>query len=142
MLGDSGDVLQQKVMSGQLSHRILTALMWGATRRNHRRDLPDLASIHDLLDDIEDEYEDAEGGEMMDKVIIPLMSAYLRQSPERMKKMMRGESPEEDSEENPTERANPERDTERDQDKPTRKPKPKAVKGDRTGTGPREEGAA
>lgn len=133
MLGDSGDVLQQKVMSGQLSYRILTALMWGATRRNHRRDLPDLASIHDLLDDIEDEYEDAEGGEMMDNVIIPLMSAYLRQSPERMKKMMRGESPEEDSEENPTER---------DQDKPTRKPKPKAVKGDRTGTGPREEGAA
>ncbi len=109
-LGETGDLLQERVGNGRLGHRVLTALMWGATRKNHRRDLPEVDDIDDLMDDLNEENEGDDTGEKaLQNFVLPLMAAYTRRAPEELDRMMKGEEPSTNGE------------APKDQDKPARK---------------------
>lgn len=111
-LGMDGDTLQMRVGQGRLGSRVLTALMWGGTRKYHRDDLRDVEAIDDLMDEITEQYEDDETGERArDGFVLPLMAAYLRKTPDELRRRMNGE----------------EEEAPKDQDKPKGKPKIKAA---------------
>lgn len=81
-LGASGEYLARMAGSENMDTRTLTALVWGSTRKNHEMDLPDIASIDDLLDDINDYYtnDDRYGNQIWKGFVMPLMAAYFRRS--------------------------------------------------------------
>lgn len=89
-LGMDGDTLQMRVGQLRLGSRIRTALMWGGTRKYHREELPDVNSIDDLMDDLEEQYEDTEDPNVVeDGYFVPLLAAYLRADPEDIKDLFR-----------------------------------------------------
>lgn len=120
-LGMDGDTLQMRVGQLRLGSRIRTALMWGGTRKYHREALPDVDSVDDLMDELEEQFEDDKNPERVeDDYFVPLLAAYLRADPEDIKDLFRrarGEAPKGKAKEE-----------KKDQDKPKGKPKPKAVK--------------
>lgn len=88
-MGQSGEYIQSMLERGVVDQRLTTGLLFGATRKNHKEDLPSIEHIDDLMDDISDEYEDDETGEKMrNGFIIPLMAAYLRRPQKELRDMM------------------------------------------------------
>lgn len=96
-LGDSGDMLRQRVMQMQISDRIEAALLFGGTRRHHARDYPDEVAIDELIDAIKDYYEDEDDEDAaIDNYYAPMLGAYMRTNPKNIAALMKGEDPPED----------------------------------------------
>lgn len=90
MLGKSGEYIQSMMDKGVMDQRLMTALMWGGTRKNHEADLPEVDDIDDLIDEMMDEVED-DPQKMID-IMSAVMAAYARGDREAIKKgMQRGQ---------------------------------------------------
>lgn len=88
-MGTSGEYIQTMMNNGVMDQRLMTALLWGGTRKNHETDLPEIDDIDDLIDDMLDELEGDDGTKMINNFMAPLMAAYGRQDLETVKRGMR-----------------------------------------------------
>lgn len=97
MLGEGGNALRQHVNTMQISDRIETALLWGATRKFHARDVRDIDDVDQLKDRINDYYEEEDDEDaVIDNYMAPLIACYLRVSNAYIGALMKGEEPEVD----------------------------------------------
>lgn len=93
---ESGEIMQNlgKVGPGD---RIKTALFFGATRKHHARDFPNVFAVDNFMDDFADAKEDAEEaseGAALDmelELIASLLAAYQRTDKKGLLKRFRGE---------------------------------------------------
>lgn len=119
------DIEQSEVMAridtGRVGARILTALLFGATRKFHRRELPSIVDIDELMDTIADDAEDF--GKESRALSVALIAAYTRSNPSDIEAQILGEEPASRNGSNGASEEVP-----KDQDKPTRKPKQKPAK--------------
>lgn len=83
------------------SDKVRTALFWGATRKFHARDFPNVAMVDGFYDDFDDAIAEAEDGgwELQQELVSALMAAFLRADKNEFKRRMQGEAPAEEEEE-------------------------------------------
>lgn len=95
--------INAKIDAGQIGPRILSALLYGATRKFHARALPTMMAIDNLMDDIDEASQ--ENAEVGTDLFASLASAYLRTDKKVILERMKGEEPEpeEDPKEDPKE---------------------------------------
>lgn len=127
LLGMEQSEIEGRINTGRIGARITTGLLFGATRRYHRRDLPSVFEIDELFDEIDDYADDpvAEG----QKIMTHLTAAYTKSQVSDVEARLMGEEPAK-NDDAPGLGA-PQT---KDQDKPARgrKPKPKTAKAEPT----------
>ncbi len=69
--------INEKLAAGQIGPRILSALVFGATRKYHGRQFPNMTAVDNLLDSIEDADEDADGAPNATELFLSVASAFL-----------------------------------------------------------------
>lgn len=89
------DIEQSEVLArintGRIGRRLISALLYGATRKFHRRDFPSIADVDDLMDEIDDDAEDAD--KETQALAIALIAAYTRSNPSDIEARILGEEP-------------------------------------------------
>ncbi len=73
--------------------RIQSALLFGASRKYHRRDVPNMAAVDALMDKVEDADEETQV-----EFLAVLMALFFRSDKETWIKILNGEPPEEEEE--------------------------------------------
>ena len=84
--------INAKMDKGGPGPRIVSALFFGATRKFHLRDFPNMQAVHAFMDEIEeadDDIEEADDKHYLD-LIISLMAAYMRTSKKELQDRMKG----------------------------------------------------
>lgn len=102
--------------------RILTGILFGATRKYHARDLPNIMFCHNFMDEVREA-----GAEEYDDLRTSLAAAYLGIGKEELIRRMSPPTPEEDSEPDPKEEGELEAEPETEP-----KPEPEEVTAART----------
>ena len=93
---ESGQIMENLGKTGP-GDRIKTALFFGATRKHHARDFPNVFAVDNFMDDFTDAKEDAEEaseGSALDmelELIASLLAAYQRKDKKVLLKMFKGE---------------------------------------------------
>lgn len=87
---ESSDIMRKLDAPGD---RIKTALFFGATRKHHLRDFPNLGMVDRFMDDITDAKDDCETPEEAQEIEVELLSslyaAYLREDKSKFQEMLR-----------------------------------------------------
>ncbi len=94
-LGMESSEILSKINTGRLGARIVTGLFWGATRKFHRNDFPDVSDVDDYMDEIDDEADDdSKAGQ---NILVALVAAYTRSNPSEIEAALMGEEAEQPS---------------------------------------------
>ena len=98
MLGMEAGEINQKM--GVAGDRIKTGLFWGATRKHHTRDFPNITAVDNFLDDFADAKAEADdGGDGLEiDLVTSLLAAYLRQDKKVLMGQIEGEADEDEEE--------------------------------------------
>lgn len=82
-----------RINSGRLGARLVTGMFWGATRKFHRNEFPDVDSVDDYMDEIDDEAENQDAAAQ--KMLIALIAAYTKSNPSDIETALMGEEADE-----------------------------------------------
>ena len=96
-LGMEWPQIGEKINESGPGYRIQSALFFGATRKYHRRDVPHIGMVDEVMDKVEDSDEDT-----VTDFVASLMACFFRGEKETWRKILMGE-PLEEPEDEPTE---------------------------------------
>lgn len=91
-LGVESSEIIWRINTGRLGARIITGLFYGATRKFHRNEFPDIDSIDAYMDEIDDEAEEQD--EAAQSMLIALIAAYTKSNPSDIEAALMGEEEE------------------------------------------------
>lgn len=96
-LGMEAPEINMKLDTGQVGPRVLSALLFGATRKFHARQLPSMNAIDALMDAIDEADEEVEGDTPNGtELFLAIASAYLRVDKKELRERMEGGAPPEE----------------------------------------------
>ena len=91
MLGQEWPQIMQTINTVGMGARIQAALLFGATRKHHRRQIQQLFQVYELLDELEEAEEEADGDGPDTDCVISLLAAMRGVKKEDVRKMIDGE---------------------------------------------------
>jgi hypothetical protein len=88
-LGMEDSEIVERINTGRLGTRLVTGLFWGATRKFHRTEFPDINSVDEYMDEIDDESDQQD--EAAKNIIVALVAAYTKSNPSDLEAALMGE---------------------------------------------------